>query len=109
MWHGLAAFFGVAAGDGNSVAYLFWSGIGSDLAYLSFMWGAIVLYRRHSCRVRWCPRIGRHEWAEPDTGVTRLLCWKHHPDVTRKQLSRLHLHIHREADGAAPGRAAGGA
>ena|SRR5690242_9428082 len=94
MWHWVQVVFGFRAGDGNSESYLFWSGIGSDLAYLSFLWGAVVLYRRHACRMRWCPRIGRHEFTEPDTGVKRALCWKHHPDVERKQLTRERLHLY---------------
>lgn len=101
MWYDLAHFFGFAANDGNSTAYLFWSGIGSDLAYLGFLWGAVALYRQHACRMRWCPRIGRHEFTEPDSGVKRVLCWRHHPDVDRKQLTRARLHLYL---GDRPGR-----
>lgn len=53
-------------GDG----YQFWSGIGSGSPLIV---GAIVVWRRHNCHVRWCPRIiwrthGEHE-----------LCRRHHP------------------------------
>jgi len=78
--------FGFRRGDGNNPPYLFWSGVGSDLAYLSIVAGAITLYRRHNCAYAWCPRIGKHEFTNPDTGVKRLLCWKHHPDVKYKVL-----------------------
>lgn len=87
MWHFIAHFFGFAAGDSNQAPYLFWSGAGSDLAYVSFLWAGVVLYRRHNCRVRWCWRIGRHEFTDPGDGVCRLLCWRHHPDVKHKDLT----------------------
>ena len=87
MWHWLAHFFGVASGDSNSPAYLFWSGAGSDLAYLSVLAAAIGVYRKHNCQMRRCWRIGRHEFTDPDGGVTRAVCWRHHPDVKHKQLT----------------------
>ena len=82
----LATFFGFNNGGGNTSHYLFWSGAGSDLAYLSFLAAAVTVYRRHNCAKAWCPRIGKHEFTNPDTGIKRLLCWKHHPDVTYKTL-----------------------
>ena len=84
--HWAQGTFGFRSGDGNNPPYLFWSGVGSDLAYLSFLAGGIALYRRHNCAYAWCPRIGKHEFTNPDTGVKRLLCWKHHPDVHHKVL-----------------------
>ena len=98
--HWLAHFFGVAQGDSNSSAYLWWSGVGSDLAYLSFLIAGVTLYRRHNCRMRWCWRLGRHEYTDPD-GVVRVLCWKHHPDVKYKNLTRERLHLYL---GKKPGR-----
>lgn len=86
MWSWLQHFFGFENGGGNGSHYLFWSGAGSDLAYVSFLWGGVVLYRRHNCRMRWCWRIGRHDFTAG--GVTRALCWRHHPDVKHKQLTR---------------------
>lgn len=94
MGHFLQAIFGFTNGDGNSPEYLFWSGAGSDLAYLSFLGAGIVLYRKHNCQVKGCPRIGRHEYTEPDTGVKRLLCWRHHPDVRHRQISKERLHLY---------------
>lgn len=85
--HWLQQFFGFTAGDGNSPSYLFWSGAGGDLAYLSFLWAGVVLYRRNNCRRRWCWRLGRHELTDPLDGVSRLLCWRHHPDVKHKHLT----------------------
>ena len=88
------AVFGFRNGDGNSPAYLFWSGAGSDLGEIAIVVGIVSLYRRHNCQVKGCWRIGRHEYADPETGVKRLLCWKHHPDIRHRQLSREHLHLY---------------
>lgn len=98
MWHFLQNLiqmsFGFRNGDGNSPAYLFWSGAGSDLAYLSFLYAGFILYRRHNCQVKFCWRIGKHEFTEPVTGIKRLLCWRHHPDVDHRQLTRERLHMY---------------
>ena len=85
--HWLAHFFGVAQGDGNSSAYLWWSGPGSDLAYLTVFAAALGAYRRLNCQMHRCWRIGRHEFTDPANGVARNLCWKHHPDVKARQLT----------------------
>lgn len=93
MPHWVQVWFGFASGDGNSPQYLFWSGAGSDLVYLTFLGTAIGLYRKHNCRMRWCWRLGRHEFTDPH-GVTRSLCWRHHPGVTHKNLTRDRLHLY---------------
>jgi hypothetical protein len=82
----LATFFGFGNGQGNSSHYLFWSGAGSDLAYLSFLIAGITVYRRHNCHKSWCPRIGKFDFTDPADGVKRVLCWRHHPDVKYKTL-----------------------
>jgi hypothetical protein len=82
----LATFFGFNNGGGNSSHYLFWSGAGSDLAYLSFLVAGLTLYRKHNCHKAWCPRIGKFEFEDPVDGVKHMLCWKHHPDVKHKTL-----------------------
>jgi hypothetical protein len=82
----LATFFGYNNGGGNSSHYLFWSGAGSDLAYLSFLVAGLTLYRKHNCHKTWCPRIGKFEFEDPADGVKHMLCWKHHPDVKHKTL-----------------------
>lgn len=98
----VATFFGFANGQGNSSHYLFWSGAGSDLAYLTFLGGAVAVYRKHNCQRKGCPRIGRHEFTDPRDNVKRNLCWKHHPDIRARQLTaeviadiqkRRHLYI----------------
>ena len=94
MWHLIQVIFGFQPGDGNSESYLFWSGAGSDLAYLSFLSAAIVRYRKHNCHVKRCWRMGRHEFTEPDTEIKRKLCWKHHPSVDRRQMTRAKLHLY---------------
>ena len=86
--HWLEHFFGFDAGQGNGAHYLFWSGAGSDLAYLTFLAAPFVYYRKVNCKQQGCPRIGHYEFTNPDTGVTRMLCWKHHPDVHAKRLTR---------------------
>jgi len=70
--HWLALFFGVANGDGNSTGYLFWSGIGSDLAYVGV---GVAFFRHHNCEVHGCWRLGRHV-----TAAGQKVCRRHHPD-----------------------------
>lgn len=90
FWAPIAAelqnFFGFYNNGGNGSHYLFWSGSGSDLAYLSFVVAGIAVYRRHNCHRAWCPRIGKFDFTDPVDGVKHLLCWKHHPDVKHKVL-----------------------
>lgn len=83
--------FGFRRGDGNSESYLFWSGIGSDLAYLSIVGGAVIYYRKENCKRSWCPFLGHYEFKNPETGIVRKLCWLHHPDVHTRTLSAGHL------------------
>jgi hypothetical protein len=84
----------------------FWSGFGGDItifaAILAWPW---IQFKRHNCQVRRCWRIGRHEYRDPDEGVTRLLCWRHHPHVEHKQLTVRHLREqHHLYLGKQPGR-----
>jgi len=85
------SFFGFESGQGNDSHYLFWSGAGSNLAYLSVIGGALIYYRKENCKYRWCPFLGHYEFTNPETGVTRKLCALHHPDVRAKWLTREHL------------------
>lgn len=72
--------------------YLFWSGIGSDITELAIIGGLISIYRRHNCGVRWCCRLGRHEFTDPGGGMTHLLCRKHHPmHPGRKPVTAAHI------------------
>lgn len=82
----LQMFFGFRNGDGNGSHYLFFSGSGSDLAYLSIAWGAYIYYRKNNCKRAWCPLIGQHPFTDPEDGISRLLCWVHHPDVLHRAL-----------------------
>lgn len=60
--------------NGSGAAYLFWSGFGSDLAYL----GAISFAWHHlNCHAKGCYRIGRH----PVSGTPFKTCRKHHPEI----------------------------
>lgn len=72
MW--LAHFFGLDNASGP--AYLFWSGVGSDITELAVLGGLVSLYRKHNCHVKGCPRLGRHLIA----GTTYVVCARHHPE-----------------------------
>lgn len=93
MLHLIQLVFGFQPNDGNSASYLFWSGAGSDLGEIAIVAGLVGIYRKHNCQIKGCFRIGRHEYTEPD-GTKRLLCWRHHPDVSRRQLTRERLHLY---------------
>lgn len=71
--------------------YGFWSGFGSDLSELALVGALLGIIRRHNCRVRWCWRIGHHKLTDPDSGAERMLCWRHHPDVHHKNLTRARI------------------
>lgn len=61
--------------SGTGTAYLFWSGIGSDITELGLIGALIGVYRKHSCHVRHCWRLGR---AMVD-GTPYCTCRKHNP------------------------------
>jgi hypothetical protein len=82
-------YFHAGLNSGESPWYLFWSGVFpalEGLAALSVIGGIVAWYRRGNCKKRWCPRIGHFPFTDPADGVSRLLCWKHHPDVKHKHL-----------------------
>lgn len=84
-------WFHAGLSSGNSPWYLFPSGWGSNLAYLGFIWGGIILYRKHNCKRAWCPFLGQYPFTDPKDGVTRNLCAIHHPDVLHKTLKAHHI------------------
>jgi len=98
FWNNLLHFMGID--DTTGKWYGFWSGFASDLtiiaAAIAIPWS---IYRRHNCNVKGCWRIGKHDFEEPDTKIKRLLCWRHHPDVKSRQLTKkdlreqLHLYL----------------
>jgi len=94
-WNAIAAwsqkFFGFRNGDGNGSHYLFFSGSGSDLAYLSVFWGALVFYRKNNCHRALCWRLGHYDQLDPLTGITHKLCWRHHPAVKQRALKLHHI------------------
>ena len=83
--------FGFRNGDGNGSHYLFFSGSGSDLAYLSVFWGALVFYRKNNCHRALCWRLGHYDQLDPLTGITHKLCWRHHPAVKQRALKLHHI------------------
>jgi hypothetical protein len=58
--------------DASGRWYLWWSGAGADLGLFA---APFVLWRRHNCEVRRCPRLGRHV-----TAAGHRVCRRHHPD-----------------------------
>jgi len=92
--------------NSGSKAYNFWSGFGGDVAILgSILAAPILLYRKHNCGTRWCWRLARHDYKDPETGIVHQLCRKHHPEhpgkpVTAAEIRRKH-HVYL---GKQPGR-----
>lgn len=77
--HSLLHFFGLDSASGP--AYLFWSGIGSDISELTIFVALLALYRKHNCHVAGCWRLGHYPFTDPGSGATYLLCRRHHPAV----------------------------
>jgi hypothetical protein len=93
---GLQHAFGFGPGGGNTPQYLFWSGIAGIIERLIEL-AAIgaILYWHHNCSRHGCWGYGKYDFTNPDTGITRKLCWKCHPDVHHKHLTdELIGHIH---------------
>jgi hypothetical protein len=80
--------------------YNFLSGAGSDLGEYVIAASLLGWFRKNNCGTRWCLRFGHHPWLNPETGVTHVLCRRHHPDhpgrrpISARDISRVHL-IHR--------------
>jgi hypothetical protein len=92
MWwhaiqHWLASVTGSENTPGTPPNYNFWSGFGSDIAEVTILIGLISLYKKKNCHKRWCWRIGHHDYKDPDTGLTYMLCRAHHPDHPGRHLS----------------------
>lgn len=66
--------------NASGMAYLTWSGVGSDIGEFALLGGAFALYKRHTCHVnspRFCWRPGVHL-----VGTTGFrTCRKHHPTI----------------------------
>lgn len=74
--------------------YAFWSGAGSDLAYLGVFW---ALWRHTNCHQPRCWRVGRL----PVQGTAYRVCRHHHPNPPGKDTIRERYHIYA---GRRPGR-----
>jgi hypothetical protein len=103
--HGLIHWSGSDYGEpyGHFEPYDMLSGIAS----LGVLSSIIVAYRKFYCAKKHCWRMGHHAFTDPKDGVTRKLCWKHHPDVVTRQLdghgiNRIHNRRlqHRDKEGS---------
>jgi len=90
----------------QSQAYNFWSGFGGDLALIvSFLAAPVLLYRKHNCGVRWCWRIARHDFHDPESGIMHHLCRRHHPEHPGKPIRAAELrHRYHLYAGKRPGK-----
>lgn len=100
LWVQLLHVLGVD--DVSGKWYAFWSGFAGDITLLiaAVVW-PYTRWRQHECLVRWCWRIGHYPFEDPEDYVSHRLCWKHHPDVRHRWLSRARLHLY---IGRRPGR-----
>jgi hypothetical protein len=83
----LQNFFGFGNGQGNSSHYLFWSGAGSDLAYVAVVW---AVFRRLNCHQPRCWRLGRF----PVEGTLMHACRRHHPSPPGPGSIRKRYHLY---------------
>jgi hypothetical protein len=67
--------------------YAFWSGAGSDLAYLGIFW---AVFRRMNCHQPRCPRLGRF----PVEGTQLHACHRHHPSPPGRDTIRKRYHLY---------------
>jgi hypothetical protein len=82
VWHAIHAMWWPQTGQWSS----FWSGIGSNLAYLAII-GA--LWHRLNCHTRGCWRIARQQV----DGTTYHVCRRHHPAGKPTHNDVLEAHI----------------
>ena len=80
----LAHLFGID--DLSGPFYGFWSGIGSDIQEFAIFAAVIGAYRKHTCHIKGCPRLGKH----PVKDTPYVVCARHHPDVPSKVT---HAHV----------------
>jgi hypothetical protein len=73
------AYLTLGLNNGSGPAYLFWSGVGSDITEFAIVGALLGTLRKHNCETHRCWRLGRHDWTDPQTGQTHKLCRKHHP------------------------------
>ena len=90
----MVLFHWLGLDDGAGRPYLFWSGIGSDLAYLGILW---AVFRRLNCHEPRGPRLGRF----PVEGTLLHACRRHHPKPPERGDIRERYHIFL---GGKPGR-----
>lgn len=67
-------FYHVLGIQGFGPFYGFFSGSEADLTQLTILGGVAAVYRKHTCEVHGCWRLGRHK-----TAAEHCVCRKHHP------------------------------
>lgn len=95
VWFPLQHWMAIHTGTVNESGpfYGFFSGFGSDLGEATLIGGIIAIYRKYNCHARWCLRFGRHDFLDPNTGVTYKLCRHCHPaHPGKRQLTRAQFH-----------------
>lgn len=72
--------------NASKMPYLAWSGIGSDVGEFAIVGALFAHYKRHTCHVDGCWRIGLH----PVEQTPFRACRRHHPAVP-DQISAEHI------------------
>lgn len=73
IWLHLLELTGIL--NSQSEASNFWCGFGADLGELTIVGALIAFYKKNTCEVHTCWRLGRHM-----TAAGHHVCRKHHPD-----------------------------
>lgn len=94
MWQWFLHFTG--SDNTSGLWYGFWSGFGSDLAEFGLLGVVYQWYRKHTCHVDKCKRLG----LLPVHGTVYHTCHRHHPNggITHQHI----LDAHAQAQAVAP-------
>lgn len=69
----------------SGTPYLLWSGFFGDLTIFC---GAVMLYFKHNCHVKACPRLGVHRIE----GTPYIVCTRHSPHKVPSHLDIIKIH-----------------
>lgn len=86
MIHWLAHWLGLD--DPSGGPYAWWSGVGSDISEVAILGAVIGAYRKHTCHVSGCWRLGHRQVP----GTAHTVCRAHHPhpEPTHEQVLAEH-------------------